>query len=122
MTKLYDVVGVSAIRAGAPLKFRLANGKPARRARILERNGHYGVFLVSLDKAMPKEEAIAAFKEQYAEYDGIGFKRKVEVKVSAPKAKPSTKAVKAPAKSDTQLSPAALKAVNKVMSKVACPG
>ena len=113
MTKLYDVVGVSAVRKGAPLKFRLANGKPARRARILERNGHYGVFLVSLDKAMPKEEAIAAFKEQYAEYDGIGFKRKVEVKVSAPKAKPTAKAVKA------QISPAALKAVNKVMSKVA---
>ena len=119
MVKLYDVVGVSAVRKGAPLKFRLANGKPARRARILERNGHDSVFLVSLGKAMPKDEAIAAFKELYEEYDGIGFKRKVEVKVSAPKAKPSTKAVKAPAKSGAQLSDAALKAVNKVMSKAA---
>ena len=119
MTKLYDVVGVSAVRAGAPFKFRLANGKPARRARILERNGHYGVFLVSLDKAMPKEEAIAAFKEQYAEYDGIGFKRKAPkaeaVKATVAKAKAKAKADT----SDAKLSPAALKAVNKVMSKVA---
>ena len=113
MTKLYDVVGVSAVRKGAPLKFRLANGKPARRARILERNGHDDIFLVQLDRAMGKEEAIAAFKERHAEYAGIGAKRKVEVKVSAPKAKPTAKAVKA------QISPAALKAVNKVMSKVA---
>lgn len=113
MVKLYDVVGVSAVRAGAPLKFRLANGKPARRARILERNGHADIFLVQLDRAMGKEEAIAAFKERHAEYADIGAKRKVEVKVSAPKAKPTAKAVKA------QISPAALKAVNKVMSKVA---
>lgn len=113
MVKLYDVVGVSAVRAGAPLKFRLANGKPARRARILERNGHDDIFLVQLDRAMGKEEAIAAFKERHAEYADIGAKRKVEVKVTAPKAKPTAKAVKA------QISPAALKAVNKVMSKVA---
>jgi hypothetical protein len=113
MVKLYDVVGVSAVRAGAPLKFRLANGKPARRARILERNGHADIFLMQLDRAMGKEEAIAAFKERHAEYADIGAKRKVEVKVSAPKAKPTAKAVKA------QISPAALKAVNKVMSKVA---
>ena len=113
MVKLYDVVGVSAVRAGAPLKFRLANGKPARRARILERNGHADIFLVQLERAMGKEEAIAAFKERHAEYADIGAKRKVEVKVSAPKAKPTAKAVKA------QISPAALKAVNKVMSKVA---
>jgi hypothetical protein len=113
MVKLYDVVGVSAVRAGAPLKFRLANGKPARRARILERNGHADIFLMQLDRAMGKEEAIAAFKERHAEYADIGAKRKVEVKVTAPKAKPTAKAVKA------QISPAALKAVNKVMSKVA---
>ena len=113
MVKLYDVVGVSAVRAGAPLKFRLANGKPARRARILERNGHADIFLVQLERAMGKEEAIAAFKERHAEYADIGAKRKVEVKVTAPKAKPTAKAVKA------QISPAALKAVNKVMSKVA---
>ena len=113
MVKLYDVVGVSAVRAGAPLKFRLANGKPARRARILERNGHADIFLVQLERAMGKEEAIAAFKERHAEYADIGAKRKVEVKVSAPKARPTAKAVKA------QISPAALKAVNKVMSKVA---
>ena len=36
MSKLYDVVGVSAVRVGAPLKLRFANGKPSRRARILE--------------------------------------------------------------------------------------
>jgi len=120
MVKLYDVVGVSAVRKGAPLKFRLANGKPARRARILERNGHDDIFLVQLDRAMPKDEAIAAFKERHEEYADIdAAKPKVAVKVSAPKAKPSTKAVKAPAKSGAQLSDAALKAVNKVMSKVA---
>ena len=119
MVKLYDVVGVSAVRKGAPLKFRLANGKPARRARILERNGHDSVFLVSLDKAMPKDEAIAAFKELYEEYDGIGFKRKASkteaVKATVAKAKAKAKADT----SDAQLSPAALKAVNKVMSKAA---
>ena len=119
MVKLYDVVGVSAVRAGAPLKFRLANSKPARRARILERNGHDDIFLVQLDRAMGKEEAIAAFKELYEEYDGIGFKHK------APKAEAVNATVakaKAKAKADTsdaQLSDAALKAVNKVMSKVA---
>lgn len=119
MSKLYDVVGVSAVRKGAPLKFRFANGKPARRARILERNGHDDIFLVQLDRAMGKEEAISAFKELHAQYEGIGAKRKVEVKVTAPKAKPTAKAVKQPVKARAQLSDAALKAVNKVMSEAA---
>jgi hypothetical protein len=120
MSKLYDVVGVSAVRKGAPLKFRLANGKPARRARILERNGHDDIFLVQLDRAMGKDEAIAAFKERHDQYADIdAAKRKVEVKVVVPKAKPAAKAVKATVKASGQISPAALKAVNKVMSKVA---
>jgi len=71
MSKLFNVVGVSAVRAGAPLKFRVANGKPARRARILERNGHADIFLVSLEVALGKDAAIAAFKAMHTEYADI---------------------------------------------------
>ena len=81
MSKLFNVVGVSAVRAGAPLKFRVANGKPARRARILERNGHADIYLVSLDVALDKDAAIAAFKTMHTEYADIdAAKRKAPAK------------------------------------------
>ena len=84
MSKLFDVVGVSAVRAGAPLKFRVANGKPARRSRILERNGHADIFLVSLEVALSKDAAIAAFKALHTEYADIdAAKRKAPAKVEA---------------------------------------
>ena len=121
MTKLYDVVGVSAVRKGSPLKFRLANGKPARRARILERNGHDGIFLIALDAPMTKEDAIRAFKEQHVQFG--------TVEAVQPKAQPRAEKVKATvtkatakAKADvgaSQLSPAALKALAAVNKKVA---
>jgi hypothetical protein len=119
MVKLFDVVGVSAVRKGSPLKFRVANGKPARRARILERNGHADVFLIQLDHAMPKDEAIAAFKERHDQYADLGAKRKVEVKVVAPKAKPTAKTSKKVVTAGAKLSDAALKAVAAVTKKVA---
>lgn len=87
MSKLFNVVGVSAVRAGAPLKFRVANGKPARRARTLERAGCVDIFLVSLDTEMSKEAAIAAFKAlhpQYADIDAAKRKPKSKVETAAP--------------------------------------
>lgn len=91
MSKLFNVVGVSAVRAGAPLKFRVANGKPARRARILERNGHADIFLVSLETTLSKDAAIAAFKALHTEYADIdAAKRK------APKAEKAAPVVEAP--------------------------
>lgn len=84
MSKLFNVVGVSAVRANAPLKFRVANGKPARRARTLERAGCVDIFLVSLETSMPKDAAIAAFKAMHPEYADIdAAKRKPKAKVEA---------------------------------------
>lgn len=84
MSKLFNVVGVSAVRAGAPLKFRVANGKPARRARTLERAGCVDIFLVSLETSVSKDAAIAAFKVMHPEYADIdAAKRKPKAKVEA---------------------------------------
>ena len=91
MSKLFNVVGVSAVRAGAPLKFRVANGKPARRARILERNGHADIFLVSLETALSKDAAIAAFKALHTEYGDINAAKR-----KAPKAEKAAPVVEAP--------------------------
>lgn len=67
MTKLFNVVGVSSVRAGSPLKLRVANGKPERRARILERNGHAGVALFTVEPAVTKEGAIAFLQANHAD-------------------------------------------------------
>lgn len=64
MTKLFDVAGVSRVRAGAPLKFRVANGKPARRARTLERAGCVDIQLFSIEP-MSKEKALAWFQVEH---------------------------------------------------------
>ena len=110
MSKLFDVVGVSAVRKGSPLKFRVANGKPARRARILERNGHADIFLVSLDTAMTKDAAIAAFKELHTEYADIdSAKPKATVKV----------AVKAKAKPAVEVQPENVEVVEAALSPAA---
>lgn len=64
MTKLFDIAGVSRVRAGAPLKFRVANGKPARRARTLERAGCVDIQLFSIEP-MSKEKALAWFQVEH---------------------------------------------------------
>jgi len=120
MSKLYDVVGVSAVRVGAPPKLRFANGKPARRARILERNGHDNIILIALDKPMTKDDAVRVFMGQYPEYERevlyVYDKTQPKVTVKSKSMKVSTP--KAPT-GTAQLSAAALKAVAAVTKKVA---
>jgi hypothetical protein len=66
MTKLYDIAGVSRVRAGYALKFRVANGKPARRARTLERAGCVDIQLFQIEP-MSKEQAYAWFCKEHTE-------------------------------------------------------
>lgn len=106
MSKMFDVVGVSRARAGFPLKFRVANGKPARRARTLVRAGCVDIELFQVEP-MSKEAAWAWFQAEKPELAA-------EVKGKVAKA-PKSKAVKAAAKAvkpevevvDVALSPAA---------------
>lgn len=67
MTKLFNVVGTSRVRAGAALKLRVANGKPERRARILERNGHADVALFSVEPGVSKDAALEWLQANYAD-------------------------------------------------------
>lgn len=78
MTKLFNVVGVSRVRAGAALKLRVANGKPERRARILERNGHADVMLVAVEAGVTKGDALAYLQANYPALAG-------QIKVKAQK-------------------------------------
>ena len=105
MSKLFDIAGVSRVRAGFPLKFRVANGKPARRARTLVRAGCVDVQLFQIEP-MTKEQAYAWFVAEHpalaAEVAGKVTKSKTEaVKVAAKAVKPEVTVV------DVGLSPAA---------------
>ena len=112
MTKLYDVVGVSRAREGFPLKFRVANGKPARRARTLVRAGCVDIQLFQVEE-MTKEAAWAWLKAEKPEL-AAEVKGKF-AKAEKPAKAPKSKAVKAAAKAvepevavvDVALSPAA---------------
>lgn len=66
MSKMFDIAGVSRVRAGYALKFRVANGKPARRARTLERAGCVDIQLFQIEP-MSKEQAYAWFCKEHTE-------------------------------------------------------
>ena len=62
MEKLFSVAGTSALEG--VVKFRVANGSAAARAKVLVRSGHTDIKLVDLVKPMSKEDAIAFVKSQ----------------------------------------------------------
>lgn len=83
MSKLFTVAGTSVL-AGVR-KFRVANGRAAERARVLEKNGHTSVDLRDLPRAMTKDEAQVFISQ-------AGAQPKVEAKVEAKVAKVGAKA------------------------------
>lgn len=86
MAKLFTVAGVSRVRVGFPLKFRVANGKPAARARTLERAGCVDIQLFQIEP-MNKMKALAWFELNHPELAAqIGNKQVKAVKAKAEKA------------------------------------
>jgi hypothetical protein len=84
MVKVFNIVGVSRVRVGFPLKFRVANGKPAARARTLERAGCVDIQLFQTE-AMNKMKALAWFEVNHPELAAqIGNKQVQAVKAKAP--------------------------------------
>lgn len=63
MDKTFTIVGVST--QGKVTKFRVANGDMAQRIKVLERNGHTDINLITLPNAMNKMDAIAAYKAEH---------------------------------------------------------
>ncbi len=57
MSKTFDVAGVST--KNGSVKFRVANGKPEARAKILAKDGHTAIDLFQLPKPMTKEKVFA---------------------------------------------------------------
>lgn len=62
MEKLFSVAGTSNLEG--VVKFRVANGSAAARAKVLERSGHTDIKLVDLAKPMSKEDAITFIKSK----------------------------------------------------------
>lgn len=97
MSKLFDIAGVSRVRTGFPLKFRVANGKPGRRARTLERAGCVDIQMFQIEP-MTKDQAYAWFVQ---EHPALAAEVKGKVAATAPakvEAAPKTAAVKTAAK------------------------
>jgi len=68
MAKTFNIVGVSRVRANAPLKLRVANGKNTdSRTKVLVRNGHADVMLVALETAVDKIGARAFLATNHPE-------------------------------------------------------
>jgi hypothetical protein len=65
MDKTFSIVGIST--QGKDTKFRVANGDINQRIKVLERNGHTAINLISLPSALPKMEAIAEFQRLHPE-------------------------------------------------------
>ena len=86
MVKVFNIVGVSRVRVGFPLKFRVANGKPAARARTLERAGCVDIQLFQTE-AMNKMKALAWFQVNHPELASqIGSKQVQAVNAKAEQA------------------------------------
>lgn len=69
MDKTFTIVGVST--QSKVTKFRVANGDMAQRIKVLERNGHTDINLITLPTAMNKMDAIAAYKAEHPETANI---------------------------------------------------
>ncbi len=104
MSKTFDVAGVST--KNSVVKFRVANGKPEARAKVLEKDGHTAIVLFQLPKPMTKEDAFALLiSKGYKETKGTTAKPAKSAK--APKLKVvKTKAKKAAKPAATKEVPA----------------
>jgi hypothetical protein len=91
MSKTFDVAGVSTKHN--VVKFRVANGKPEARAKVLEKDGHTNIDLFQLPKPMTKEQVFALLVSK-------GYKESKEVTAKPAKAvnAPKFKIVKTKAK------------------------
>ena len=69
MDKTFTIVGVST--QGKITKFRVANGDPAQREKVLARNGHTDIKLIQLPGPLSKTDAIAAYKAEHPEVADI---------------------------------------------------
>lgn len=96
MSKTFDVAGTST--KNSVVKFRVANGKPEARAKILEKDGHTAIVLFQLPKPMTKEEAFAFLAAK-------GYKENKSTVDKPTKAAPKLKVVKT-AKKATKAVPA----------------
>lgn len=88
MERTFTIVGVST--QAKVTKFRTANGDLNQRVKVLTRNGHTDINLITLENAMSKADAINAFKAQFPEYADIRVPNEKEAK--APK-EPKVKTV-----------------------------
>ena len=86
MSKTFTVAGVSTLEG--VVKFRVANGTAAARAKVLERSGHTNIKLEDLKKPMTKEAA-------YEYLAAKGFKETKEAVAKTPKAAKPAKPAKA---------------------------
>ena len=77
MSKTFDVAGVST--KNSVVKFRVANGKPEARAKVLEKDGHTNIDLFQLPKPMSKEQVFALLASK-------GYKESKEGAAKTPKA------------------------------------
>lgn len=102
MTKTFSVAGVSTL--DGVRKFRVANGTPVARAKVLERGGHTEINLFALEKPLTKEQAFEHLRKSgFTESKSSAAKATKEVParkllkevglkvVKAPKLKKSTK-------------------------------
>jgi hypothetical protein len=78
MDKTYDLVGVST--QGKITKFRVANGDMESRIKVLERAGCTDINFIKLPTPLGKLEAIAAYKAQFPESEGIRMPNEKEAK------------------------------------------
>ena len=125
MSKTFTVAGISTLEG--VVKFRVANGTPMARAKVLERSGHTNIDLFALSKPMTKEEAFAHLvRSGYTE--SKGKPAKAAKPAAAPKSKPAAKLTvvktKAPAKAPaTKEVPAAeiIEQVGLVVAKNGAP-
>ena len=104
MSKTFTVAGVSTLEG--VVKFRVANGTAAARAKVLERSGHTNIKLEDLKKPMTKEAA-------YEYLAAKGFKETKEAVAKAPKAAKPAKAKLAPKLKVVKTKPAAKPAKSK---------
>ena len=109
MSKTFDVAGVST--KNGMVKFRVANGKPEARAKVLEKDGHTNIELFQLAKPMTKEQvfALLASKGYKESKEGAAKTSKVTkpAKPAKAKAAPKLKVVKSKPVAKTKEVPAA---------------
>ena len=80
MEKTFTIVGVSTYGTKPITKFRVANGDPESRKKVLVRAGHYDIDLVVLDTPMSKLDAIAAYKATHPAVENVRLPNQKEDK------------------------------------------